>query len=615
MKHRRRLLRLALPVSIFLSQLALSQTIWALDGMNAPELSVHNGWQAFEIVTQQDDITTIAESGYGNTATWGKNDGIGAYRDSADNVFVTLNHESTPAAISGVSLDYGSFRQAIQSTIDDGATPFPLAFVQQMGFAYQAIFDGSYHATKNAAPVASGTAQVMAYGAANFSRFCSGTTHRANTFGLNRGFVDPIYLTGEEVSGGKFYALDLTTENLWEVSDLGLGVWENAAQLDPGNETHTALLLSSDVSSSPGDYLRLYVGARNVDANADGQIDFLERNGLRGGTTYYFTPNAGASTSDLPDGTVNGRWQTSTVGALRETKLEDVDTNPHNGSQVALGVQRDGVYVLESELLFANGSLDTTATSVSITQIDDDDDAPIGAPDNLSWSRNGLLYVQEDGDGDGMFELSPGDGIVSQIATGHSEPSGIVDISEQMGFTSGSVLLTSIQGTGTTGAQLSVLIAPDAAAVRLGDFDGDGNYACQDVDSLVAAILAQSHDPVFDVTGDGLVDETDLDAWLLEAGAENLASGASYLRGDANLDGDVDGADFLIWNQHKFTTTAAWCSGDFNANGFVDGVDFLVWNDNKFQSADRFVSVPCHISPWSFVMAGLCSLVLFLRQY
>ena len=48
----------------------------------------------------------------------------------------------------------------------------------------------------------------------------------------------------------------------------------------------------------------------------------------------------------------------------------------------------------------------------------------------------------------------------------------------------------------------------------------------------------------------------------------------------------VDGTDFTIWNQQKFTLNAAWCRGDFTADGIVDGLDFNAWNANKFQSAD-----------------------------
>ncbi|MEM8678355.1 MAG: S8 family serine peptidase [Planctomycetota bacterium] len=118
-----------------------------------------------------------------------------------------------------------------------------------------------------------------------------------------------------------------------------------------------------------------------------------------------------------------------------------------------------------------------------------------------------------------------------------------------------------------------------------GDFNDDGNYDCADIDALVADIAAGNNDAQYDLSGDGLVDTDDLDLWLAEAGAVNLPSGNPYLAGDANLDGTVDGADFLVWNSNKFTPVAAWCSGDFNADGTVDGGDFLVWNSNKFNSS------------------------------
>jgi hypothetical protein len=118
-----------------------------------------------------------------------------------------------------------------------------------------------------------------------------------------------------------------------------------------------------------------------------------------------------------------------------------------------------------------------------------------------------------------------------------------------------------------------------------GDFDEDGDYDCQDVDLLVAAIAAGSSDLLFDLTGDADVTTADLDLWLALAGAANLPSGNAYLPGDANLDGSVDGLDFLEWNHHKFTSLAAWCAGDFNADGQVDGPDFVIWNSHKFQTA------------------------------
>ena len=125
-----------------------------------------------------------------------------------------------------------------------------------------------------------------------------------------------------------------------------------------------------------------------------------------------------------------------------------------------------------------------------------------------------------------------------------------------------------------------------------GDFDADGIYGCSDIDALVTEIAAGTNRSEFDLNGDNLVDLADRDAWLAEAGAENLASGNAYLLGDANLDGVVDVGDFNVWNGNKFTTSDGWCSGDFTADGVVDVADFNVWNGNKFQSSDAAIPQP-----------------------
>jgi hypothetical protein len=130
---------------------------------------------------------------------------------------------------------------------------------------------------------------------------------------------------------------------------------------------------------------------------------------------------------------------------------------------------------------------------------------------------------------------------------------------------------------------------PDMGAYEVqaapGDF-GDGIYDCADIDFVVAQIASGVFDPIVDFTGDGVLNIDDAAAWLAEAGEANLGPGRAYLFGDANLDGFVDGLDFIEWNLNRFAATAAWCSGDFNADGFTDGADFVIWNQNKFQSAD-----------------------------
>jgi hypothetical protein len=117
-------------------------------------------------------------------------------------------------------------------------------------------------------------------------------------------------------------------------------------------------------------------------------------------------------------------------------------------------------------------------------------------------------------------------------------------------------------------------------------------YDCVDIDALVAEIAGETGNLLFDMTADGQVDLSDRDAWLAEAGDVNLGPGLSYRHGDANLDGIVDGLDFIQWNNNKFTLVSAWCAGDFNADGIVDGLDFIVWNENKFQGPVAMTVAP-----------------------
>jgi hypothetical protein len=131
------------------------------------------------------------------------------------------------------------------------------------------------------------------------------------------------------------------------------------------------------------------------------------------------------------------------------------------------------------------------------------------------------------------------------------------------------------------------------------DFNGDGAFSCTDIDDLVMQIATNSGNLDYDLTGDGVLDNLDLDAWLAQAGAANLPSGNPYSYGDANLDGVVDVSDFNMWNSFKFTPIAQWCFGDFNADGSIDVSDFNLWNVNKFTTADA-AAVP---EPSSILMA------------
>jgi cytochrome c peroxidase len=129
------------------------------------------------------------------------------------------------------------------------------------------------------------------------------------------------------------------------------------------------------------------------------------------------------------------------------------------------------------------------------------------------------------------------------------------------------------------------------------DFDEDGGCNINDLDQLLAEGPIQDGVPVddsnamFDMNGDGVIDNVDRDAWLLEAGQVNGFREA-YLLGDANLDGLVDVSDFNRWNLGKFTASTGWSSGDFNGDGVVDVSDFNIWNLNKFSAVADAVPEP-----------------------
>jgi hypothetical protein len=310
-------------------------------------------------------------------------------------------------------------------------------------------------------------------------------------------------------------------------------------------------------------------------------------------------------------------FEKSNGGAGNEIAANATDLGTISaGSAIAIGTDANNTVVAPSEIDFVS--------------IDDNSDV-----DFFSFTVSGasLLDITLDSMGPSYFQ-GPQSGSQANFVT-----SEFSDLSLALFDTDGATLLATQNATGQggtesifdfnvapgeyfvriTGAQNNVQmyqldIAVESGVTSLpGDFDDNGLFECDDVDALVASIAAGNNEPAFDLTGDNAVDNADLVEWLALAGAENLASGDSYLMGDANLDGNVDGVDFVNWNNNKFTSNAAWCSGDFDASGIVNGADFVIWNSNKFTTADGVQAVP---EPTGLVslLVGLCLFARPLRR-
>jgi hypothetical protein len=123
-----------------------------------------------------------------------------------------------------------------------------------------------------------------------------------------------------------------------------------------------------------------------------------------------------------------------------------------------------------------------------------------------------------------------------------------------------------------------------------------------DIDALLSAIRAGSSDALFDLNADSVLNTGDAST-LFEI------LGTQY--GDANLDGQVDGADLAIW-QTNYGTNAGWTNGNFNGDATVDGRDFLIWQRYFGSNAGLAGSVlaipePTAIVSFTIVALGIAS--------
>ena len=310
----------------------------------------------------------------------------------------------------------------------------------------------------------------------SFDRFCSGQAYAPDTFGIDRGFVDEIYITGEEFAGtDRLFAIDSVDRDFYQLSGTagsapgGIGgipfdSYENVALMDTGETAHVALLLSPDGGTQT---MRLYIGEKGKDSGGLASSSFLARNGLAYGSWYYLIasyPSVG--------NTNNGSFSTSPSGSLMSDKIEDVDTSPSNPTLAVMGDQTSGVFTFDFDFVFGAG-FDSGASSFTITMISTTSNGigVLGQPDNVDWTDattlgataypDGLIFVNEDNGTGEIWHMLPDGSSKVRIAstTVSGESTGIFDLSVMVGYRPGSILITNNQGTP---ASMSVLINPDA---------------------------------------------------------------------------------------------------------------------------------------------------------
>ena len=105
---------------------------------------------------------------------------------------------------------------------------------------------------------------------------------------------------------------------------------------------------------------------------------------------------------------------------------------------------------------------------------------------------------------------------------------------------------------------------PGLSAVS-GDFSGDGRIDGSDLELLHEQVRVGLDSLTFDIDGDGHLGLSDLHQWLTSAGFEFA---------DVTLDGRVDASDLNAWIHNRFTSHRGWSRADVNADGVTDGSDF-----------------------------------------
>ena len=456
-------------------------------------------------------LYTIGESVAGFSAT-GIPDGQGAYRLDKDTIRILVNSEigndkgysyllASGAELKGARINFIDINNAGQ--------------VSSGGIAYDTIYD-------RAGKLVTSEAQLRGPGitSGGLNRFCSANLVEADTFGNGKGAADRLFLLGEEFTNGTMWILNVDKGELWAAPDLGYGGWESATLVDTGLTDKVAYFMGDDGPADEGAPLYLYVGTKKADGNV------LERNGLVGGQLYYWKAenaavrnedglSAGSSAAgnwvaiNAKDATKAGqtgydaqgyklaptlRTEVSNGGGFMGYRVEDVDFNPLKPNQIAFNTTGGGKNDRAGDDKFgsiwtldvgfdANGlPINAALQHLYDGDAPDKQQAGVRSPDNLDWSADGNIYVNEDrstpfeGTEASIWKVNASSGNAERIlvmnrdaalpsgqkdneagSLGAWESSGIIDVSNLYGNAPGTDFFFNVQAHGVTGGSIDKL--------------------------------------------------------------------------------------------------------------------------------------------------------------
>jgi alpha-amylase len=119
------------------------------------------------------------------------------------------------------------------------------------------------------------------------------------------------------------------------------------------------------------------------------------------------------------------------------------------------------------------------------------------------------------------------------------------------------------------GASQVVLDSYTDLLLKRGDFDSSGTTGTADMLALYSHFGAGTW--LYDMNVDGVVNSTDVSTMISDVFRTK--------RGDFNLDGSVDGADYVLMRKNMSIGTK-FTQGDADLDGDVDATDALLWQSN-----------------------------------
>lgn len=249
----------------------------------------------------------------------------------------------------------------------------------------------------------------------------------------------------------------------------------------------------------------------------------------------------------------------------------------------------------------------------------------------LTTGKNAEILEISGPDDNWFAEYDPGNearaNLQAAFITGLSEDGTKCNVSEEFAIAPGSSKQFTIRSTWKPEPKLSVIgkLTPDCLfdgpqlerqidspsipgepiVFEACDFDEDGKCDTNDINNLGRAIFIGDNEVKFDITKDGLVNIDDLNGFLTETNRFN---------GDADFNGKVEFADFLILSGTFGNADLDWTDGDFDADGMVAFGDFLILSGNFGKGEVAAAAVPEPTAQSLAVFAMVCIAMLRRRR-